>query len=238
MNEIEVHQVAPLTTTEPSIGGMMQLALDKGVAPDTIKALCDAYVQMEDRKNAREFSNAMSEFQRTCPPVPKNRQRVVTRGISVPYADLPSIQRHIGPHLNAVGLSYSFSQSEDKGRVTAVCHVRHDNGHTVSYPYTAVAGSASGATPDVLTSMATTTAMRRALTLAFSFVIDDAENIEAPPEATIDADQTAALTSALDAKRIPHERFLGALGYKTFAEIPASKFAEYAAMIEKRKATA
>ncbi len=182
-NQIQPHnEQGGLARVEPSIGEMMEMALKTGVSPDSIKALCDAFVQMEDRKNAREFSQAMAKFQTICTPVKPDATRVLNKaGAKVPYATLEAIQRHIAKPLAECGLSYSFSQDEDKGRVKVTCLVRHDNGHTQPYTFTAVAGSASGATPDVTNLMATKTAMRRAIALAFAFVIGDIE--DGPDEA-------------------------------------------------------
>lgn len=232
--EITRREPNQLATTEPSIGQMMHIALEKGISPDSIKALCDAYVQMEDRKNAREFAEAMAEFQRICPPVPKTARRVITKGVSVPYAPLVAIQRHIAPFLNQVGLSYSFGQTEDKGRVTVTCEVRHNNGHSVKYPYTAVASSASGATPDVLTSMATTTAMRRAIALAFSFVIDDPENIEPLAHDALAPEQVAEMKQALSVSGADVPKFLKFAGAESIESITQDRFDSLMEAIRKR----
>jgi len=228
-----------LARVEPSIGEMMEMALKTGVSPDSIKALCDAFVQMEDRKNAREFSQAMAKFQTICTPVKPDAWRVLNKaGAKVPYATLEAIQRHIAKPLAECGLSYSFSQDEDKGRVKVTCLVRHDNGHTQPYTFTAVAGSASGATPDVTNLMATKTAMRRAIALAFAFVIGDIEDGPDDPADVITPEQAEALRRGLAETGGSEQKLLQLHNVSRIEDIPAAAFTVTMNMIDsKRKAT-
>lgn len=230
MNKTEITQYEGaggivLNNQQPSMGSLLQLALNtEKVQPESIKALVDAYVVMDDRAKSEEFSRAMTQFQSECPPCPKTANRIITRGVSVPYAPLPQIQRHIAPYLSKHGLSYGFSQDQKDNKITVTCEVRHNNGHKREYRYTATPGSASGATPDVLASMATTTAMRRCLQLAFSFVIDDPEDIPQPEPDKITQEQADTLREAIDQYGGSRERFLEYASVKAFEDINVEQY--------------
>jgi len=228
-----------LATVEPSIGNMMEYALKNGAPADAITALCGAYIQMEDRARARDFSLAMGQFQRMCPPVKPDAMRVLNKaGAKVPYATLEAIQRHITPYLTDCGLSYSFNQEEDKGRVKVVCEVRHEGGHIQRYGFTAIAGSASGATPDVTNLMATKTAMRRSLTLAFAFVIGDAETIDDIDEqdsTNLSQDQIDSVRSLLAEVGGDETKFLVYMKVSRFEDIKSLYYGDIMRDIEKKR---
>lgn len=239
-NDIVVRDVnTQIDRVEPSIGNMLATALDKGTSPEAIKALCDAFVQMDDRARAREFSLAMGQFQRTCPPVKPDAMRVLNKaGEKVPYATLEAIQRHITPYLTECGLSYSFTQEEDKGRVKVVCEVRHEGGHIQRYSFTAIAGSASGATPDVTNLMATKTAMRRSIALAFAFVIGDHETTEEYEERespTLTPDQIDSMRSLLAEVGGDEVKFLRYMQVERFDDIKTVHYTQIMRDIEKKR---
>lgn len=241
-NDIVVRDVnTQIDRVEPSIGNMLATALDKGTSPEAIKALCDAFVQMDDRARAREFSLAMGQFQRICPPVKPDAMRVLNKaGAKVPYATLEAIQRHITPYLTECGLSYSFTQEEDKGRVKVVCEVRHEGGHIQRYSFTAIAGSASGATPDVTNLMATKTAMRRSIALAFAFVIGDSEDFDEGGGSSepVTPDQLETLRRGLEETGASEAKLLPILGVSSLDKLPAASYQIALNLIDaKRKAT-
>jgi len=233
-NEILVRRTEPLAHAEPSIGAMLSKALDKDTSPEGIKALCDAFVTMDDRKKREEFQTAFTMAQKEIPPVRKDAFRVITAGVKAPYASRTAIQKHLALHLPAYGLSYSLEQSIDKEGVHVVCEVSHVNGQSKRYPYT----EAWGAQGDSKTSKTTTTAIRGALSLAFGLVIDDPETPEEKAEnesPTLTPDQIDSMRSLLAEVGGDESRFLKFVQVERFDDIKQSNYANIMRDIEKKR---
>ena len=202
-SEIVNRETGEITQVEPSIGGMMQTALEKGVSADAIKSLCEAYITLQDRDRAREFSTSMSTAQREMPPVKKDAERVITAGVKAPYASRLAIQSHLAEHLNKYGLSYSLHQSVDADGVTVRCDISHDNGFTKSYSYT----HKQRITANDDTAKATTSAIRGVLALAFSIVIGDPE-IDSDGDECISQDDVEYIARSIAELKINQAVFL------------------------------
>jgi len=225
-----------LATVEPSIGEMLQTALGTGTSAEAIKALCDAFVTMDDRKKRQEFQTAYTLAQKEIPPVRKDASRVITAGVKAPYASRTAIQKHLSEHLPTYGLSYSLEQSLDKEGVTVVCEVSHVNGHSKRFPYT----EAWGAPGDSKTSKTTTTAIRGALCLAFGLVIrdpEDADDDSSESSEPVSREQLNTLRTGLAETGASEAKLLPILGVQSLEKLPSASFQIAMNLIDaKRKA--
>ena len=129
----------PTVTTEAgpnAVLALMAQAVEKGVPVETMQALQAMYHKEQDRSAAREFADAMAQFQATCPPIPKTASSKSTGERSgarfeFTYAPLDTIAATVGPVLHALGLTYSWDTETTEKLLTCSCTLRHRNGHSV-----------------------------------------------------------------------------------------------------------
>jgi len=238
MNQIQPHnEQGGLARVEPSIGNMLQLALENKYSPESIKSLVDAYVVMDNRARQQEFHTHFTRAQEEIPPVRKDAIRVLTKaGAKAPYATRKAIQKHLAEWLPKFGLSYKLRQSADKEGVHVTCIVSHVSGHSEEFPYTELWDNHG----DSRTSKATTTAIRGALCLAFGLVIDDPEirGGDDDDADVITPEQAEALRRGLAETGGSEQKLLQLHNVRSIEEIPAAAFTVTMNMIDsKRKAT-
>ena len=121
-------------TSPVAIIDLLRLAIEKQVPVEMLERLQALHERVSDRQAAVEFAQALATFQSSCPPISRTSKRdnVTKSGIRITYtyAELDHIARRIGPHLRAVGLSYSWDSRTEAGVLTCKCTLRHVNGHS------------------------------------------------------------------------------------------------------------
>jgi hypothetical protein len=217
---------------------LIRFAIESKTPASELKELVALATQIEERNAAREFNQALKDFQRDCPPLKKNRtSKITTKGggsFSYSYAELDVMESHIKPHLEKHGFSYTFDTDvDDKGiMLTNVCTLLHENGHSRQSRFKLPIANDSAASPQQKVGIADTYAKRRALAAVLGLNITDKE---APDEDVDEGDpiteqQAIALLElvAQAAKgRKDEKEFLGKVlesyGVDALDELPASK---------------
>lgn len=119
---------------EFNAGQMMHIMIQAGITTENVAAFKELVLLQErgeDRKAKREFAAAFSALQAEMPavqamkPVP-NRDGTV-RYKYAPYED---ILKQIKPYLDKHGFSLRFSQKSEATRITMVCTLLHNGGHS------------------------------------------------------------------------------------------------------------
>lgn len=123
---------------DSSIEAMIQSAIVNNVPVETMERLLVMRRELKAEAAKEEFINALGQFQGDCPVIKKTKKVMNKDGRTVRYvyAPIDSIVEQIKRPLSRNGLSYRWETKQDKGSVTAICHVTHARGHTESSDFT------------------------------------------------------------------------------------------------------
>lgn len=104
---------------------MLALAIDRGMAVETLDKLMAMHERVEATKARRAFDEAISLAKADIAPVAKNREG----HNRARYADFSAIAKAVDPVLAKYGLSYRF-RSDQADRVRVTCILSHKDGHS------------------------------------------------------------------------------------------------------------
>lgn len=201
---------------------LLQQAVSQNMDPQQLLQLTDLYERWAKNDAASKFGEAISEFQRRCPRIHKER-KVNAGPLNYQYASFDDVMREAGPHLAACGLAVSFStDSTDKG-IRVTCRVRHGihaEDHTLEVPI-----------PDMKVNQtqrygaALNYAKRYALCAALNIVVtDDVDDDANSVYETIDDQQELEITALIDEKGVDRARFLAWMGVEKITDIAARDY--------------
>lgn len=234
-----------LTLTQPqtpTVAAMIQGALQHNITPDTasvIERLC-ALKEREDAKNAeRAFAAAFVKLQAAIPKIEPSRGIPDKHGnVKFRYAPYEEIMRKVRPLLLEHGFTITFDNDFADGRVIVTCKLQHTDGHKTETKHAARIGSgpvnSSEAQAD---GAAQTYAKRFALCSALNIVIEhdtdaqDARNIGGP----VTQKQADTLRDLCDDTKADRKKFLALCEVETFEEIPANRYEDLKATLERRR---
>ena len=222
--------LALMDVQPPSPAAMLQAAIEKGADVESLEKLVGLYERMENRRAASEFTAAMLEFQKGCPPISRNRKAsFLTRGggnFNYDYADLPHICRIVNPLLHPLGLSYKWdsSVSDDGGRLKVTCTLSHVAGHSLTAAFEAPIDKGTGTSGAQDYAKVQTYGQRQSLVQVLGIFTAD-EDTDAAPGVTITADQAATLDQLIEESRTNVARFLKTYGVEKLADLPAPNYA-------------
>jgi hypothetical protein len=234
----------PPQAAEPSIGMILQYAIEKGHAPEAIEKLAAVFERMQDRRAAQAFALAMSGFRADCPPIPRkteNAQFMVTiAGNKRPrrYASLDDIAATIREPLSKHGLSFRWSEGKiADGFLSVTCVVTHIDGHKESSAVTVPIDSKAGCSDQQKMGTANTYAQRYSIIQALGLTSCDDDDDGNGPKDLIDDNQAANIRHLIDETKADKVKLLATVGVETIEAIPAAAFRMVVNMLEsKRKA--
>jgi|HubBroStandDraft_4_1064222.scaffolds.fasta_scaffold201547_2 hypothetical protein len=143
-------------TETPSIVGMIQTVIDRGVTADNVAALerlVSLYERMQDKDAEKQFAAAFVAMQADLPPIEATKAVPNRDGtIRYHYAPYESIMAQVKPVLQKHGFTVTFSMDIKEDRVVQTCTLTHIGGHSRTNSFLARIGngppSASGAQAD------------------------------------------------------------------------------------------
>ena len=243
---LEVARTTPtgLSTVESGPSGALALmaqAIEKGVPVETLKALQEMVYAEQDRQGARDFADAMAQFQSTCPPIPKTASSKSTGERSgarfeFTYAPLDTIAATVGPVLHALGLTYSWDTETTEKLLTCSCTLRHRNGHSVVARFSCPMDSSLPIGSQQKAGAALTYARRYSLiqVLGLTTTDPDVEGDTASME-KIGPHQAALLLALIEETGTDAAKLLKWLGCPTIADIPAIDYQRAVNALEKKR---
>jgi len=244
MTAVQKHEPAPVpVAVGPNEGGLLALlnaAVDKGTSVESMEKLTALYERAADRHAAGAYAQAFATFKARCPVIPRSTtKRIVTQsgaGYDIHYAELDEIERTIGPHLTASGLSYAWGdETLTDGFLELACRVFHVGGHmySASVKCPLDAGNPKMSAADKAAS-ARTRAKRYSLEKVLGLVTGDDNPAAAEADPTpLDEAQRIAVEDLLAARcegkpkgkaEAFLARFLAFMGAASVAEIRAADF--------------
>ncbi len=221
----------PAVQTEVGITDLMSIAVERGMAPESLEKLFALYERDQAIKAQKAFSKAMADLQAEAPVIQKNRV-VDTGKYSYKYAELDFVADAIRPYLERHGLSYRFDSQVDPNMVTVKCIVTHRDGHSESTKFGCPTSGMAGANAAQQTASALSYARRYALLLAFGLSTGDRDDDGLG--GAISEKQVREIQALLKDSQVDEGRFLKWLGVETIEEIPAAKFAQAAKELKGR----
>jgi hypothetical protein len=117
-------------------------AVDRGVSVEAIERLVELEARMTARNAAKEFADALADFQSVCPLIQRTSTAQIVskrtgKAFSYPYAELDEVARTIREPLHQRGFSYGWdSKMVAAGVLEVVCTLRHRNGHSQTATFT------------------------------------------------------------------------------------------------------
>lgn len=235
---------APIVrVNEPSIGGILAAAVDKGMDTASLEKLFQLYERDQDRKAQQEFAAAMAKFKDICPPIPKgtiNNQfkKVDRNGVMKPrlYAALEDIEPVIRTPLSKCGLTYRWGNERVENGVASLdCIVTHIGGHSQLAHSMFPVDSSAGASPQQKYAAAWAYCKRHSLEHALGLVTcDEDTDGNEPPGETITEEQALALEGMLSDTGANVASFCNVLRIASIGELPASRYEEAVSKIRER----
>lgn len=240
-------ETALATRPDPAAESMalVKLAMADGVDVDKLErviAMRDADVQ---RRAVQAFHDAMTEFHKGCPTIPRNRTaNIATRGgtqFQYQYADLDSIQAAVDPLLRQLGLRYTWDTKVDGPLMTTTCKLSHADGHEVASSLPVPTSSTGGMSDAQRFGAANTYSKRLSLVqvlgLAMSGPDVDGADVTGAGADTITEEQATTLLDWLRDTNSNTEQFLAWAGVEEIADLPASKFEPAMGMLRRKMKT-
>jgi len=239
---------APASSLAPSgdFAPLLRLAVEKDLDVDKLARLVEMQERAMERDARAQFFDAMSEFQRKCPPIRKtSAARTSPEGGKILYtfAALDEIARTINPILAGVGLSYSWDSTvtgDDKGAsLVCVCTVRHKAGHTVTATFGCPVAGTNMMSGAQKAASALTYARRQSLVQALGLTTtdddDDGRDGGASDGTPVSDDQALNLHELIDAVGADRAKFLAFFKVADLGQIPAARYGEATRMLEAKR---
>lgn len=202
----EAKQLQPVTLEPAGTFNALQLAIEKGVSPETLEKIVALQERILERDGRMAFAAAMAAFQGECPPITKNKTATNQGRPMYQFAELDHIAEKIRPLLQKHGLSYRFDSTIEEDRVKVVCIVRHIAGHSESANFEAPVDGTSMMNKAQKAASALSYARRYALILALGLTTtgdQDDDGRSTGKASHMDeqavADHLAAIDAAADA---------------------------------------
>lgn len=184
--------------------------------------------QEEDREGIKSFNRAFAQFQRNAPRIVKVKHVSVKGGLKFDYPPLDYIDEKVKPPLNAVGLSYFWSDEPPNkpGNVRQRCHLVHIDGHSKYSDYEGPPDDKAPVSALHRGSGAATTAQRKSLLQVLGLVAmgQDGEEYEQGTGETITIEQANELAELAGQAGIAEARILKYHKIASLTELPVESF--------------
>lgn len=169
-------QLAVQPQQEPSVGLMIQQAMDKGISPDGLEKLVALYERMQDRQAGKDYAVAFVELQKAVSQEKIEASKIVPDkygNVKFRFAPYEEIMAKVEPLIHEHGFTVTFDQKIEECRIVAVCKLKHSGGHCETNSFAVRIGSGPpGASECQADGAASTYAKRFALCNALNIKIE------------------------------------------------------------------
>lgn len=240
IREAEPTQALAVSEGANSITNLLTLAVQRGTPVAELKELVDLHERMEKREAVKAFAAAMAAFQKECPQIKKSSTAsVATKGgskWSYTYAELDEIAGTVGPVLARNGLSYTWDCIVDKTMLTAICIVRHVEGHSIEAKFTLpTEASSPGMNAQQAVGAALTYAKRQSLCAALGLTMTDNDTDAVDPTPITD-DQVTVLIDLINDTGANQQKFLEFMNAVSITLIRKADYQKAVAALQRKRA--
>ena len=117
---------------------LLQAAIERGLDPDKLGKLMDLAERWEANQAASVYAQAITEFQKRCPAIVKDRQAgKAGEKFNYAYAGYDDVMRVAGPLLAELQIAVSFTTEPSERGLKATCRLRvgtHFEDHSLTLP--------------------------------------------------------------------------------------------------------
>lgn len=218
----------------PTYAQIIATCIERGIPAELIEKLTAAQAEDDRRADLAAYNAAVAKFQAACPPVHKVRRMGEGGGLAYDYADFSDVMRVCKPHLDACGLSVSFtSDSSSATGLTVTCrisHGPHHENHTFTIPVPAMRVNDAQRFGSALSY-----AKRYCFCAALNVICsDDPDDDAASLCQTITADDAKELESLLVTSNSDIPKFLKLFAVERLADLPASQLGQARTAIQRK----
>ena len=236
ITKLETPETGVVTAITPM--DMLQIAVDKGADLDQLTKLMDLQERWEKNEARKAFVVAINAFKADPPRIFKNRHvSFSAKGGRTEYdhATLDQVCDLVGKALSDHGLSHRWDveQGADAG-INVTCVLTHILGHEERVTMRALPDDSGSKNLIQQIGSATTYLQRYTLLAATGLAATDQDDDGATATEFIDADEKAELVALIKETKADNPKFLKYLGCKSLDEMPAYKFEEAKAALEKK----
>lgn len=214
---------------------IIQNAMDKGVSGEQLTLFTNAIAQIENRKAARQFADALTGFQAETPQIEKRKAGGKLKNsdqVAYHYAPFEEMMEVIGPIMSRHKIVATFTDrpSETPGLIRMTCRIRvgiHQEETTIPMP---IPAGNQLVNSSQLMIQALSYAKRAALTLALNIVTRDEDRDGMDLSDTIDGIEIQQLRNMIADKGGSEDLFLtfaaklAQTPIETFEQIPVAIF--------------
>ena len=214
---------------------------------EILDRIVDLQIKMMNHQAKMNYAASLTKFNSMKQTIAHNRKGKTAGSATFTYSDYPALVATISPWLVDCGLSFSHHQDppmiSEKGEMICVmvyCTVTHISGHSEEVQFPAMPDDRlkGKVSPSQLIQMAITYAKRQTLAMCLGLATaEDKNDVDsAPPEDLITEEQAANIQALIDETgEAGKKALLGWLKIDTIAEIPASKYDQAVAGLERRR---
>jgi hypothetical protein len=225
----QITKLEPQTTAVSTPMDMLQLAIEKGADLDQLTKLMDMKERWEAAEAKKAFVVSMTKFRAECPTIRKTRETHQGK-----YAGLAETLDTIKGLMSECGLAHAWKTEQNMEGVMVTCCVTHVQGHQECTSMTAPPDP-SGSKNAIQAIGSTISYLERYTLMAILGMASTDQDTDGnfPPE-LIDAAEKAELVALIKKTQADNPKFLRYLGVKSLDEMPAYKFGEAKAALEKK----
>lgn len=234
---------AMLPSESGEVIALLRLAVERGVPVEALEKLVALQERYQDRQAKMEFAGALAEFQRECPPIPKeSTAKIVSKKtgttFSYTYAELDTIADAVRPYLHARGLSYSWDSEVGESLLHCTCTLRHRNGHSITAKFTAPIGATERMSAAQEHAAALSYARRQSLVQVLGLTTTEPDpDGDVEHQGTIDSGQAATLQALIDEVGADKSKFLAWLRVDSIAAIRVAQYQQAIKALEAKRRT-
>ena len=115
-------------TLNPNL--LIQTAIEKGADIDKLERLMALGERWQKAQAQKSFNEAFNQFQENKPVITKSKDVTINGQKRFSFAELSTIQAAVDPVLSQYGLSYSWRQQDDNGKIKITFVLKHVDGHS------------------------------------------------------------------------------------------------------------
>lgn len=235
--ELTVRQDQTLATHRPAdmMQAISRAAMDPTVDVAKMQALLDMAERMQATAARVEYQAAMARLQAKLPRIEKDGAIVVSGQTRSRYATLENIDRVIKPLLAEEGFALQFDTQFLDNRLVIEGRLTHAAGHS-EIKRIPLALDTSGSKNNTQATGSTISYGQRYLIKMFLNIVECGEDKDGDqPLEPISQDQAIVITDLARATHANIDKLLEWVGASTIADIPANKYGQVIAALEKKR---
>lgn len=213
---------------------LVQIAVQKGVDTEQLKALMDMQREWKAEQARDAFVAAMNAFRAEALEVVKTK-RVSFKETNYKHATLADIVAVAAPALSKHGLSHRWETKQEGGTITVSCVITHEFGHSERTTLTA-APDTSGSKNSIQAIGSTVTYLQRYTFTAITGLAakDQDDDARMGETVAITEDQATVINDKLAESGAAKGAFLNWLKAESVEKIAAKNYARAVAQLDKK----